>query len=112
MARIFKAPNFPLPEIDYRKSVKENKEQEDAYINNLVEFLKKRKPNDKLVGEEIRFPVADGYARYIVASSKGKVDLIHLELGDAWHFEYAHKLTKKDIVKIIKQQKAIKKIFG
>lgn len=40
---------------------------------------------DATTGKEIRFPVADGQARYFVVSCKGAGHLIHLPFGDAWH---------------------------
>lgn len=41
-----------------------------------------RKPGTVL-GQEITFPVADGYARYVVVSEK-PLKLVHLAVGDAW----------------------------
>lgn len=60
-------------------------------------------------GKEIRFPVGDGYARYIVAKLKPVV-LIHI--GDAWHFEYANHLTASDVRKEIKKVEGLRAIFG
>jgi hypothetical protein len=38
--------------------------------------------------------------------------LIHLELGDAWCYQYANRLTAKDVQAKIDQQKAIDKLFS
>jgi hypothetical protein len=58
----------------------------------------------------IQFPVADGYAQYMVASLS-PVELIHLPLWDAWEYQYVERLTKKDIVEKINQRKAMDKLF-
>jgi hypothetical protein len=55
--------------------------------------------------------VADGYAQYMVASLS-PVELIHLPLWDAWQFDYAGRLTKKDIIEKINQRKAMEKLFS
>lgn len=62
-------------------------------------------------GEIIQFPVADGYARYAVYTLK-PVQIVHIPIGDAWHFEYANKLTATDIRKKIRQTHAMKKLFS
>ena len=66
---------------------------------------------EKHSGEIIHFPVADGRAEYMVLSLK-PVMLIHLPVGDAWQFEYAERLTKADVIKKIKQQKALAEMFS
>ena len=66
---------------------------------------------DENIGEVIKFPVADGYAEYMVACLK-PVQLIHMPLWDAWDFQYANRLTKKDIVENIQQQNNLKKLFA
>lgn len=112
MAKIFSAPtDLKLPRFDYKKSRTENQEEEDNYLEQLKAKLKARRPTDALVGEVIRFPAADGYARYMVAGSK-PVELVHLPLDDAWSFEYAHRLTKKDIEQKVAQQKSIDAMFA
>lgn len=58
-----------------------------------------------------QFPVADGYAEYMVASMK-PLELVHIPLGDAWQFEYAHRLTAKDVQDKIDQQKALEELFN
>lgn len=66
---------------------------------------------DENIGEVIRFPVADSYAEYMVACLK-PIQLIHLPLWDAWEFQYANRLTKKDILVMIQRNKSLEKLFG
>lgn len=110
MAQIYNPPSeIKVPELDFRdfgayeKSCKK-------FTTELKAFVKGRKKG-KHIGEIIRFPVADGHAEYMVASLS-PVELVHIPLGDAWEFGYAHLMTKKEIVEQIERQKAIAKIFG
>ena len=112
---IYKAPTeFKAPELNFEDVPKYNKEIEDN-TNHLKQFcidrcVKGGKPTEN-VGEVIRFPVADGYAEYMVACMN-PLQLIHLEYYDAYSFQYVHLLTKKEVTEKINQQKALKKIFG
>jgi hypothetical protein len=47
----------------------------------------------------------------MVASMK-PVKLVHMPLMDAWHFEYAHLMTAKEVQAKIDGQNALKKLFG
>ena len=76
---------------DWKSYEKECRE----YIDEIIELAKSNASCPE-AGEEIRFPVADGYARYIVFSIK-PLELIHLDIGDGWHFQYANRLTAKDV---------------
>jgi hypothetical protein len=62
-------------------------------------------------GKEITFPVADGRARYIVVSLKPVV-MIHDDTGDAWNYDYVHRLTAADIRTKIKQQNDLNKLIN
>ena len=111
MAKVYSAPKeVKVPVIDFR-NMKAYNEDCERYEKELKELLQKRNPDGELVGEIIRFPVADGYARYMVAGIK-PVELVHLPLDDAWHFQYANRITAKDIRDQIKQQKAIAELFA
>lgn len=111
MAKIFSAPDsISLPQWSPKKTHKENVAEEKIYLETLKDMLTKRKPTQKLVGEIIQFPAADGYAQYMVASMT-PLELVHIPLGDAWDFQYAHRLTKKDVEEKIKKQKAIEELF-
>jgi len=40
------------------------------------------------------------------------VMLIHLPLGDAWHYDYIERLTAKNILEKIQQQKSLAALFN
>ena len=110
MAQIFNSPDgVKVPELDFKNFAQYEKDCEN-YKKDLKAWLNKNGFNGKNVGETIRFPVADGYAHYMVASMK-PVQLIHLPLGDAWHFEFAHLMTAKEVQTKIDGQNALKKLF-
>lgn len=110
MATIYSPPkSIALPELNFKEVGKYQKDCEN-YINELRELVKRRN-NDKYVGEILRFPVADSYAEYMVASLK-PVELIHIPLWDAWEFGYAHLLTAKQIKEDLERQKKLAEIFG
>jgi hypothetical protein len=99
-----KVPEFNWEDIDAYERANEK------FIEDLRAYCKKRN-NSEHVGEVIKFPVADSYAQYMVASLS-PVELIHLPLWDAWEFDYAERLTKQDIVEKINQRKAMDKLFS
>lgn len=82
----------------------------NKFIEDLKAFCINRN-NAEYVGEVIQFPVADGYAQYMVAALS-PIELIHLPLMDAWEFQYANRLTKKDIIEKIEQRKALDDLFS
>jgi hypothetical protein len=82
----------------------------EKYVKEVKKYAKARSACNE-AGEEIQFPVGDGYARYIVASLK-PVELIHLNIGDQWHFQYVDRLTASDIKEKIRLQKSLKNLFS
>ena len=110
MAKIFSAPSSVVkPQLNFQ-NIDGYRKDCDKYLTELKEVLVKRsnKPN---VGETIKFPVADGYAEYMVASMK-PLELVHIDLWDGWHFEYAKNLTAKDVEEKIAQGKGMAKLFS
>jgi len=67
----------------------------DAYCEAIVDYAK-HNGSGTAKGKEIRFQVADGYARYVVLSLK-PVQLIHLDVMDGYTFQYANRLTATDV---------------
>jgi hypothetical protein len=114
MTRIHRTPErIPVPELEWT-DVNGYKEKCKEHLKNLREYcidrcVKQGRPT-KYVGEEVHFPVADGSASYMVASLK-PLELIHIELYDAYSFEYVHKLDAEDIVKRIEIRKGIEKFL-
>ena len=84
---------------------------DEKYIAELKAHLNKMGYNEPETGKIVRFEVADGYAQYMVAQLKGKCILIHLKLGDAWHYQHIERLLKKDLVANLKQQDAWNKMW-
>lgn len=114
MAKIFSPPEgFDPPDIrNYLEDIDEYFEECEKFIEKLKkavhESFKSQCPE---AGKEIRFPVGDGYARYVVARLK-PVELIHLPIGDSWHFKYATRLTATDVRREIKSIEGLKKLFA
>lgn len=110
MATIFNPPKeVEQPKLDFRDFSKY--EEECQKYREAVKKIVLQRKSGKHIGEILRFQVADGYAEYMVANLS-PVQLVHIPLGDAWEFEYAHLFTKKEVVSKIEQQEAIKKLFG
>lgn len=108
-ATIYSAPSsVPLPKYDIN-SVQNWQQEEDDYIAQLKAVLLRRK-NGKNIGEVLRFPVADGYAMYMVASMR-PLELVHLPLGDCWEFEYVHLLNAKEVEERIESHKILEELF-
>ena len=109
---------IPVITFDQNGHADLNKYEQDneKYIKELKDLLLKRFEesaytcSEKYVGEIIRFPVADGYAEYMVASMN-PLELVHLPLGDAWNFEYVHLLTIKEVTERLVSEKKMKELF-
>jgi hypothetical protein len=84
---------------------------EEAYVEAIKKWAKAHCGACKLAGEEIRFQVADGYARYIVVSTTPVV-LIHVESGDAYSYQYVNRLTAGDIKEEVRRELAMNKLFS
>jgi hypothetical protein len=99
-----KVPDFNWENFDdYQKT-------ENKFIDDLKQFCKQRNSGE-YIGEVIKFPVADSYALYMVASLS-PIELIHLPLMDAWEFQYIDRLTAQDIREKIDNEKKLAKFFG
>lgn len=103
MGKIYSTPEDITPP-DFKIWFDEGREAyeklEQEYVEKVRAFVKKRKPRAKYVGEIVRWPVADGCAEYMIMSLR-PVELIHLELGDAWHFQMAHRATAEDLKEMV-----------
>ena len=98
------APALTINMDEYNASIKKYVEDMKAYIKGLGYA-------EPETGKVIRFHVADGHAEYMVISVKNPM-LVHMEVGDAWSFQYAHLLTAKEILQSIKQEEALASIFA
>lgn len=113
MAKIYSAPkSIKLPKFDFLNSNhKKMIEDERKYIADLKQHIKEMGYTEVEAGEIIKFPVADGYAQYMILSLK-PVRLIHIELGDAYAFQYVNLLKAKDVREKLRLQKAFNEIFS
>jgi hypothetical protein len=66
---------------------------------------------DKYAGTIIKEPVADGYAMYMILTTKPAA-LFHLPFGDAYEFRWAHRWTASDIKSLADQEKRLQSVFG
>lgn len=115
MAKIYSAPeHIKEPVIDF-SNIKEWREREAKYIEEVKQFClnhkAKKKETSEYIGEIISIPHADSYAQYMVLSMK-PLELIHLKLGDAWDSQFADLLTVKKVKEMIDGSKKLAKIFG
>ena len=116
MAQIFRPPKeFDLPKMEtYVKKRGFNYDQYEKDCEAIIARLKQALKDSQTcpeAGEEIRFQVGDGYARYLVVSLK-PVHLVHLDVGDAYQMQYANRLTASDVRAQIKRQKALDELFS
>jgi hypothetical protein len=86
-------------------------EDEEKYIKQIAQWLKDNGYNGKYSGEVIKIPHADGYAHYMVISLK-PLEIFHLDIGDAWHSEFAELLTVAKVKEMVTRQKALDEMFG
>lgn len=111
MAKVYKAPlGFEVPEIH---PTSDWQQQEARYVESLATEARRHSANNGLVGEVVRFHVVDGYAQYMVWSTK-PLELIHLELGDCWKIPEAHArgLNLTDIRNMVERDKAWAKLMA
>lgn len=100
--KVFAGPSeVPLPVVDWtaKLDIAKMRADKQSYLERLAAHLKSRKAG-KNVGEIVRFPHADGYACYMVASWR-PLHLVHIDLGDGWHYPHIERLTAADIEKAI-----------
>jgi hypothetical protein len=111
MAKVYTLPEgFEAPEFNWEDIDKYNKDCAE-HTERIKKWCVDRNPNQSNVGVVIKFPVADGYAEYMVAATK-PVQLIHLPYWDAWQSETADLMTAKAIQDKVDQQVAMAKLFA
>ena len=85
-----------------------------AWKQKIIEWAKKysKTPDHELIGFAYKYPVADGYAEYIVFNVR-PVELIHLPLGDAWHIPEVVRrgLNITELKGAKKRDEALKELF-
>ena len=71
------------PEFDYSGPIQAILAQEKEYVEKLQEWCRTTGQGD-LAGEVWRYPVADGYAEYVIHKTR-PLTIIHVGTGDAWN---------------------------
>ncbi len=110
MAKVFASP-IPAPTIRF-----ETREQyfrdEKTWLDSLRDWCKLNGKGE-LRGEEIKTPVADGYARYMVLTST-PLQVIHIPLGDGYRAGaiWERGLRVSDVRAMAKQERAWDAIFA
>ena len=115
MAEIFSAPDEvgPPPSFDdFKPDFRALMDAEEAWIGKVREWCREHGGQD-LAGEEIRFQIADGYARYVV-HSLDPAQLVWINTGDAYAIDpvWERGLEGNDIRERVEQQRKISEIFG
>ena len=109
---VFATPEEIKNPVTNLKDIKAWKEDEERYINEVREFCKSESDCDSdYVGKIAKFQVADGYAEYMVFSIK-PLELLHLDVGDAWDYQHIERLKVKDIKENIDRQEKLAKLFS
>lgn len=118
MAKVFDAPTNVVKWPDFDEFIIDNAYDfdahvaaEDAAIEQVVQFARSQAQGE-LVGEIVRFPCADGYAIYVVASEK-PLTLLWCEVGDAWEIDpaYMRGLRISDIRANVARRKRLQELF-
>jgi hypothetical protein len=99
--------DIPVPEFSPAESWDKYNERVKTFINRVRAWAEKTGSGD-LAGKLVSFPVGDGYAQYVVWKP---THVIHLPVGDKWHFQYIERLKAADIRENVRQNEAIEKIF-
>ena len=110
MAKVYLLPeDFNAPDFDWHDIPQY--EKDCAELTDRLKAFCIERNDQKNVGEIIKFPVADGYAEYMVAATK-PVQLIHLPFWDAYQSETAELMTAKAIQQKIDQKIMLDKFFS
>jgi hypothetical protein len=109
MATVFQAPIEAPPLYDFANYSAAC----DRYIEQIRDIVKAEFPDDEYVGEVIKFPVADGYARYMVAQTS-PLELFHLALDDGYQIPKAHErgLDMDDVRAEVAHERRLREYFA
>ena len=106
-AIIYSAPeHIKKPDYNWSNGNDNWEEEEKRYINEIIANNKTMGYNGKNMGEILKFPVADGYAEYMVLEMR-PLRLIHLEILDGYEFQYAHLMTASEVEAQLKRQRVL-----
>jgi hypothetical protein len=108
-----KAPEWEQYERDGRFDIKLMEQVDEKFLDDLRAWLKRSGYKQPLAGEIVRWPRGDGYAQYMVLSTK-PLALIHLPLGDAWQMDsiFLRGLRASDIRQQVERQRKMAELFS
>jgi hypothetical protein len=84
--------------------------QEKAWLNKLRQYVMQH-GSGKNKGKIVSYPVADGYAQYMIFSEKPAA-LIHIPLGDAWQYPMVSRFTMKEVLADVAREEQFSKLFA
>ena len=96
---------------DYSKPYSDWQADESAQMDKWAKRFRSENAGD-LVGEVIRFPVADGYGMYMVHKQK-PLTLVHVNVGDGYGVADAHirGLRLADVREQVEGERKLKELF-
>jgi len=117
-AKVFSSPKgYDAPPFDFNMSWEDRNKQDEQYLEHLKQWCldNTNAPISRrgIIGEVIRFPVADNYARYMVFTTK-PLTLIHISMYDGYHADpiLLRGLRANDVQEMIRQNQLITKLFA
>jgi hypothetical protein len=117
MATIYSLPeDFDPPDMiftDGRYDHAATDAAHDVWLDRLRAEAARCGITGELVGEVVRFQIADGYAQYMVWTEK-PLALVHLPIYDAWSIPTAHArgLRLTDIRAMVQRENNLRAIFA
>jgi len=108
--KVYACP-IPAPTPDYANY---DRDKENAAIEahklRLTSWLKANGYTGKRTGEIVRFPVADGYAEYMLGDGRKSI-LVHLPYYDGYQYVDVRFLPKAEIIRRIDADKKFTALF-
>lgn len=111
--KIYACPDeCPAPRPDF-KNFDINREiaRQESHQQELCEWLRANGHAGPHTGKIVMFPVADGYAKYMLADGRRSC-LIHLPYGDAYQYPDAEFLPKAEILRRIENRQKLSAMFA
>lgn len=111
--KVYSCPEeVKFAEPDYRNfDLKVEEARIQKHKEDLKAWLIGQGYTGKNTGEVVSFPVADGYAQYMVGEARSLI-LIHLPYYDAYHYRMVDRFTKKEILAEIERSKKMSALFA
>jgi hypothetical protein len=99
------APDFNDAMVSGRFNDQRYRKLNAAFIEQCRDWLKQNGYTSPLAGKIVRFPVADGYAEYMIVSLR-PVTLMHLPFGDSYQIPEAHArgLRASDLRELVERE--------